>query len=74
MVDIGVAADVDEIALVPAPRLHIGTRDGKEGLAAGAPFGSRAAGGGGGVLGFGALRGCVILGRMLGHAARFHSG
>ena len=74
VVHIGVAADVDEVALVPAPCLHIVARDGEEGLAAGAPLGARAAGGSGGVLGFGALRGCVILGRMLGHAARFHSG
>ena len=37
MVHIGVAADVDKVALVPATRIHVGAADGEELIAARAP-------------------------------------
>ena len=37
MVHVGVAADVDKVALVPAARIHVGTTDGEEFIAARTP-------------------------------------
>ena len=37
MVHVGVAADVDKVALVPAARIHVGAADGEELIAARAP-------------------------------------
>ena len=37
MVHVGVAADVDKVALVPAARIHVGATDGEELIAARAP-------------------------------------
>ena len=37
MVHVGIAADVDEVALVPAARVHIGAADGEELVAARSP-------------------------------------
>ena len=54
MVHVGVAADVDKVALVPAARIHVGATDGEELIAARSPGadrrsrGVRDPGGGGG--------------------------
>ena len=37
MVHVGIAADVDKVALVPAARIHVGAADGEEFIAARAP-------------------------------------
>ena len=37
MVHVGIAADVDKVALVPAARIHVGTTDGEEFIAARTP-------------------------------------
>ena len=41
MVHVGVAADVDKVALVPAARIHVGAADGEELIAARAPGADR---------------------------------
>ena len=37
VIHIGVAADIDEVALVPATRIHVGAADGEELVAARSP-------------------------------------
>ena len=54
MIHVGVAADIDEVALVPAARVHVGAADGEELVAARAPG---AGGCGLGMLGVGVARG-----------------
>ena len=54
MINIGIAADIDEVALVPAARVHVGTADGEELVAARTPG---AGGCGLGMLGVGVARG-----------------